>query len=245
MTAIPSDRLEEEVSRIRWFHRIDLGGGIVTPGVTDPGRNVLPVLGLPERLDGVSVLDVGAWDGFFSFEAERRGASRVLATDSYSWSGAGWGTKAGFELARRVLRSRVDDLDVDVMDLSPDRMGTFDLVLFLGVLYHLKSPLEAVERVANVTGKRLILETEVRLEWMRSAACVVFPGRELSDDPTNWFAFNTWALVDLLRNVGFRDVHVHYRTPWARRLARMSYYRLHGEPKGKHASRRAVIHARR
>ena len=74
----------------------------------------------------MTVLDIGAWDGFFSFECERRGASRVVAADYYSWHDAGWGTKAGFQLAREALQSRVEDVDIDVMDLSPERIGTFD-----------------------------------------------------------------------------------------------------------------------
>ena len=69
----------------------------------------------------------------------------------YSWHGAGWGTKAGFTLAREALGSRVEDIDIDVMDLSPERVGTFDVVLFLGVLYHLRHPFLALERVASVT----------------------------------------------------------------------------------------------
>ena len=99
------------------------------------------------RSKGLSVLDIGAWDGFFSFECERRGASRVVAADYFSWHGSGWGTKAGFTLARDVLGSKVEDVDIDVMDLTPERVGTFDLVLFLGVLYHLRHPLLALERV--------------------------------------------------------------------------------------------------
>ena len=67
----------------------------------------------------MSVLDVGAWDGFFSFEAERRGAARVLAIDSFSWEGDGWGSKAGFELAHEALGSRVESRTIDVLDLSP------------------------------------------------------------------------------------------------------------------------------
>ena len=100
-----------------------------------------PGLDLPASLEGLTVLDIGAWDGFFSFECERRGASRVVAADYYSWHGPGWGTKAGFQLAREALGSRVEDVDIDVMDLSPERVGTFDVVLFLGVLYHLRHPL--------------------------------------------------------------------------------------------------------
>src|SRR5204863_4127146 len=114
------------VDAVRWYHTIDLGEGVVTNGVDNTPQR-LARLDFPVSLAGRSVLDVGAWDGFFAFEAERRGASRVVATDSYAWHGLGWGTKngkAGFELAREALDSRVEDLAIDVMDLSPERVGT-------------------------------------------------------------------------------------------------------------------------
>jgi tRNA (mo5U34)-methyltransferase len=238
--------LAARVAAVQWFHTMTLPGGIITPGATDPGRNTLPLLGLPDRLDGRTVLDVGAWDGFFSFEAERRGAADVLATDSFSWSGAGWGTKAGFDLAHEALGSRVRAAEIDVMDLSPSAPGVFDVVLFLGVLYHLRNPVEAIDRVASVTGDLLILETEVRLDWLPSPAAVLYPDQSLNDDPTNWFAFNTRALAALLRGAGFREVRAHVRTPQLRRLGRMAYQRFrHGEPMRRHGSRRIVLHARR
>ena len=71
------------------------------------------------------------------------------------------GTKAGFELARKALDSKVEDLSIDVLDLSPERIGKFDLVLILGVLYHMRHPLLALERVASVTKDQLVLETHV------------------------------------------------------------------------------------
>src|SRR5687768_7508966 len=80
---------------ICWYHRMDLGYGVSTDGVNDPAAR-LSRLHLPARLDGLTVCNVGAWEGFYSFEAERRGAARVVATDSYSWGGGGWGTKAGY-----------------------------------------------------------------------------------------------------------------------------------------------------
>src|SRR3954462_4571504 len=96
--------LQSQADALRWYHTIDLGQGVVTKGIdATPVR--LDRIDLPASLEGLTVLDIGAWDGFFSFEAERRGASRVLATDYYSWHGSGWGTKAGFELARRALGS--------------------------------------------------------------------------------------------------------------------------------------------
>src|SRR6188474_225563 len=157
------DELQRRADALRWYHTIDLGQGVVTRGVDNtPVR--LPRVQLPEDLSGRSVLDIGAWDGFFSFEAERRGAARVVACDYYSWHGTGWGTgqgKAGFQLAREALGSKVTDVDADVMDLSPERIGTFDVVLFLGVLYHLPNPLLALGRVSSVACNFLVLETVV------------------------------------------------------------------------------------
>src|SRR6187455_1301559 len=157
------DELLAQVTDLRWYHTIDLGGGVVTRGVDDTPLR-LSRLQFPRDLTGKSVLDIGAWDGFYSFEAERRGAARVVATDHYAWHGTGWGTgkgKAGFELARTVLGSRVEDVDVDVMSLSPDKLGTFDVVLFLGVLYHVPDPLAALERVSAMTADLLIVETVI------------------------------------------------------------------------------------
>lgn len=198
------DRLIREVQGQQWFHSIDLGQGIVTPGRTDPGKQTLPRLGLPADLNGKTVLDIGAWDGFFSFESERRRAKRVLATDSHAW----WTRKPAFELARRALGSHVEDFDIDVMDLAPDRIGTFDLVLFLGVLYHLRHPLLALEKVFSVTGSHLILETVVDLTWTSYPAMRFYPGDELAGDASNWFGPNPAAVVGMLKAVGFRKVEI-------------------------------------
>ncbi len=200
-----SGELAARVEAIRWYHTIDLGGGIVTKGIDDSALR-LARLDLPRSLTGLTVLDIGAWDGFFSFEAERRGASRVVAADYFSWHGTGWGSKAGFELARAALGSRVEDLDIDVMDLSPERVGQFDVVFFLGVLYHLRHPLLALERIASVTRKLLILETVVDMVGIRRPAVAFYPGRELNNDPTNWWAPNLPALHGMLRDVGFDEV---------------------------------------
>ena len=204
------ETVQSEVDALRWYHTIDLGSGVVTKGVDDtPAR--LPLLRLPADLSGQSVLDIGAWDGFFSFEAERRHAKRVLATDHYAWHGRGWDTgkgKAGFELARRVLASRVEDCDIDVLDLSVDRVGTFDLVLFLGVLYHVPNPLLALERVAAVTSRCLVLETVVDMVGISRPAAAFYPGKELNGDPTNWWGPNHAAVCGLLSAVGFTRVDV-------------------------------------
>jgi tRNA (mo5U34)-methyltransferase len=120
----------------------------------------------------------------------------------------GWGTKAGFELARRALRSGVEDRTIDVLELSPESVGVFDLVLFLGVLYHMRHPLLALERVASVTGGQLILETHVDLIRCGRPAMAFYAGNELDRDHSNWWGPNAEAVVAMLRTVGFRQVQV-------------------------------------
>ena len=203
--------LAEEVERIKWWHTIDLGNGIVTPGLDDSPKK-LQRLEMPEDLTGMSVLDVGAWDGFFSFEAERRGAARVLALDSVAWQNGG---KKGFELARKQLNSKVEDVNMEVLDISPQALGEFDLVLFLGVLYHMKHPLLALEGVSSVTKTQLILETHVDLVHLRRPAMAFYPDAELNNDSSNWWGPNTAAVEAMLRTVGFVKVErvSQYRSP--------------------------------
>jgi len=140
---------------IEWWHSIDLGNGEVTPGrVNQQGEE--QKLCLP-NLAGLTVLDIGTWDGYYAFLAERLGASRVLATDSFMWNrGTG---RAGFDYAHSRLGSHVESLELDVMELSPERVGTWDVVLFLGVLYHLRHPLLGLEHVVSVVKDLLVLET--------------------------------------------------------------------------------------
>jgi len=242
------ETVRAEVDALRWYHTIDLGSGVVTKGVDNTPER-LPRLRLPADLSGQSVLDIGAWDGFFSFEAERRHAARVVASDHYVWHGQGWGTgkgKAGFELARRVLQSKVEDVDIDPLDLSPERVGTFDLVFFLGVLYHVPNPLLVLERVSSVTRGRLILDTVVDMVGISRPAAAFYPGQELNSDPTNWWGPNHAAVCGMLRAVGFTRVEVldpPKSAPY--RAARAVYHALKGRNPLRTAYRldRAVFHA--
>jgi len=206
------DELRRRVAEIQWFHTIDLGNGVVTPGV-DASPQKLQTIGMPADLTGRSVLDLCAWDGFFSFEAERRGARRVLAVDYFYWSGPGWGTKAGFDLAREALSSKVvEGREIDVLDVSPDNTGVFDVVLFLGVLYHMRHPLLAIEKVSAVTGGMLILETHVDLTSLNRAAMAFYAGDELNRDGSNWCGPNEACVIAMLKDGGFKRVEVHSRT---------------------------------
>ncbi|HMY76481.1 MAG TPA: DUF1698 domain-containing protein, partial [Blastocatellia bacterium] len=164
--------LREEVRRIgveqtqmllagSWWHSVDLGNGQVTSGVysLEELQGFYSALALPEDLDGRRLLDIGCWDGFYTFETERHGA-RVTAVDC-RWS-------PNFFAAREVLNSQAEFHQLNVYELGKDKLGAFDIVLFMGVLYHLRHPLLALERVCEVTRDFAIIESHI-IDKMRDA----------------------------------------------------------------------------
>ena len=243
------EELRRAVAAHRWFHTIDLGGGLVTNG-RDESLRKTGWLDLPADLRGKSVLDIGAWDGFFSFEAERRGAERVVAVDPAcwrppAWGPAGWGTKRGFELAHRALGSKVESPDVDLEALSPGTVGTFDVVLFLGVLYHLPDPWPVLEAVASVSSGLLILETHADFIDLRRPAMAFYPGDEVEGDESNWCGPNPAWLRASLTRLGFSRVEVVHQESLPYRVARAAYRRVRGPHRVRVQQGRVVVHARR
>jgi len=222
-----------------WFHSIDVGNGVVTNGAKSPEqmRREWEQMRLPD-LRGKSVLDINAWDGFFAFEAEKRGASEVTALDFFMWamdvaplldywkecrdSGAvpmpyeetvhykpdALPGKRGFDVAHQLLGSRVKQVVADFMTADLAALGTFDVVFFLGSLYHMRNPFEALERVAAVTRELAVIETEAaRFEGHDARAMwEFFPSNELNGDVSNWWAPNALALEGICRAAGFRRV---------------------------------------
>lgn len=204
--------LAERSAQISWWHGgMALGDGVLTQGQSTPAKDLLPRLRLPDSLTGKTVLDVGTWDGFMAFECERRGAS-VVAVDSFVWSDArtravpGATGRAGFDLAHESLNSTVRAVECEVLDLSPAKLGTFDIVLFLGVLYHMRHPLLALERVAALVDGLLIVESHVIPQSDNRPCMRFYPGTELNDDPSNWWGPNTSCIEMMLRAVGFDEV---------------------------------------
>lgn len=203
----------------RWWHEIELAPGIVTPG-DDSNREKLPILeelGLPSRLDGVRALDIGCSDGYFSFELEHRGAD-VTAMDFVE------STATGFATAAEILGSRVQYRVDNVYNLSPEAYGSFDLVLFLGVLYHLRDPLAALDaiRSAMKPGAELYVATFLidehiclpngnvtTLDELNAVLGDIplwqaYPGGSLNGDFTNCFAPNMRALHVALEEAEFK-----------------------------------------
>jgi tRNA (mo5U34)-methyltransferase len=230
-----------------WFHSIDVGHGVTTPGFKSAERLAaeLETMELPADLTGRCVLDIGGWDGFFAFEAERRGAARVAVLDHYTWSldlvgqQAYWRQcieagvhpepyheteywqpdtlpgKAGFDTARSLRGSGVQEIAVDFMDCELAAVGSWDVALYLGVLYHMEDPLRALRRLAAVTGDVAIIETEAVVVpgHEDDALWRFFPGAELNGDASNWWAPNLTGLLGALSAAGFERVEVKAGPP--------------------------------
>ena len=190
-----------------WFHSLDLGSGLLAPGqITLEGlRTWLDWMHFPDDLTGQTFLDLGSWDGFYAFEAEQRGAARVLATDWFCWRGAGWGNKEGFLLAREILRSKVEDMDIDIMAVCPERVGLFDVVLFSGMLYHMRDPIKAIQNAASVCKNHLIIETAVGLEDVEKPAMAYLP-RVAGQDQSNYWRPNPPLVKLWLQELGFKTI---------------------------------------
>jgi tRNA (mo5U34)-methyltransferase len=193
-----------------WFQKIELYPGYFTPGWSDPRVEKLPHYGLPEDLTGLRVLDIGCAEGFFSFEAERRGAREVIGIDSFPDS------IRRFNIVKLARQSNANAFLMNVYDLEPKRLGTFDLVLFYGVFYHLKHPQYALERIRSVCTGDLLFQTHMYEEpavkgtpWARFYPHGYTQGdkRETWDVTVFWL-FNSACCVAMLDHVGFTDVEI-------------------------------------
>lgn len=239
---IDRDVFAKDIASREWYHSFHFGDGIVAEG-RDQSHEKTQFLGLPDRLDGLRVLDVGAFDGHYSFEAARRGAAEVVAADHWVWTWPGSTVKSNFDLIRDALGMTdvVRDVTVTVEDMTPESIGgEFDVVLFLGVLYHAPDPLGYLKRVRAVTRGFAIVETVADLFDVRRPALAYYPGDYLNHDGSNHFGPNMPALHGLLGDAGFSRVHD---------LGAWRYHEVEQAngsrmPAGGPRSGRVVVHAR-
>jgi tRNA (mo5U34)-methyltransferase len=208
-----------------WFHRIDLGGGLFTKTESVMGEPIDHPQGpwqtiqklLPSDLSNKTVLDVGCNAGFYAFEARRRGAKRVLGVD-----GQRQHVRQGL-FVRKVLGLDVEFRRLNVYELNPRAIGQFDITLALGLLYHLKHPILALENLYQITRELLIIETAImppertpdsfshplgeKQMLLHSLAFVENPS-DAKEQVFNWFLPGLESLQALLRTTGFRAVEV-------------------------------------
>src|SRR5579862_8443129 len=216
-------RLIGKLQQLGWYHSLELPDGKVIPGLLtlEQLKTRISRYPIPQDLRGKRVLDIGAWDGWFSFEMERRGAS-VLAVDS--------ARNTRLLEAKSLLGSQIDYRIADICRLTAKQVGTFDIVLFLGVLYHLKHPLLALENVCGMCRDMACIESFVTDSATSGIPSLEFyETAELRGQLDNWCGPNIACLLAMTRSAGF--ARVQFESVLAER-AHVSAYRHWNTPGG-------------
>jgi len=211
---VDPDVARATVKEVRfWFHTFALNraAGVYTPGVARDHR--YRVSTLPGDFGGMSVLDVGTFDGFYAFLAEHRGADRVVAIDNEQyrlWVASRWGVELaggeGFRAIHRLLGSAVEyrRMDAFELDRSDER---FDLVYCFGILHRVENPLGLLRvlRGRTASGGIVLVETYgVRpADRDEPAIRVSAPGEVYARDEFVYWGFGTIGLQRLARIAGF------------------------------------------
>ncbi|RLB53713.1 MAG: hypothetical protein DRI90_20900 [Deltaproteobacteria bacterium] len=205
-----------------WYHRIELPHGVVTPGWAplDP-----EAYRIPEDLTGKRVLDVGAWDGYWTFEALRRGAREVLAIDDFSDTMGvieqrdrkAWET---FDLCRALLGydpSRCQRRELSVYDVKEEDLGRFDILFFFGTLYHLRYPQLALDQLSEICDDQIFVESAILDDYSPyrgglghgydGAEMVMefYPGTQYGDNASNWWVPTLHCLMHMVGAAGFAN----------------------------------------
>jgi tRNA (mo5U34)-methyltransferase len=199
-----------------WFHTFALAPGIYTPGIARDHGYRLAVLGA-DRFAGRSVLDVGAFDGFYSFLAEARGARRVVAVDNeqyIGWVRARFGITlhggAGFRAIAELVESRVQYRRMDALGVN--ELGErFDVVLCFGLLHRVTDPVGLLRALADVLapGGEVVLETYGSDLTADTPAIEIHePGTVYPRDDFVYWGFSAEGLQRLARIVGLDDVEI-------------------------------------
>lgn len=187
--------LESRLGQYRFYHTIQLTEDLATPGTHSAHPAIVDALDVAGR----RVLDVGCRDGGYSFLAEKRGAREVIGVDNDL-------SRAAVELLIPFLRSSVRMYELNLFELTPDTFGTFDVILFGDVLYHLRYPFQALRVLRTLAnpGARLILKTAL-FHGMEDLPILYCPiGLESPYDPTSCTFFNQKGLTDTLASLGWR-----------------------------------------
>ena len=199
------DRILEKISSVPfWWHPIKLGN-YVTPGHMGRGYVDFIEKSIPNDLSGKSILDVGAWDGYFSFLAEKRGARRVLAIDNLQNVDKTKGV-TGFEVAKEILNSRVDYKIMDVR--SVDQLDEdFDIVFYFGVYYHLEDPYTTFVKLNEKCSEFMILEGHV-IDDERPVMKFYFDNELQASASTDYWGASIPCLTKMCRRAGFKHVEL-------------------------------------
>lgn len=218
------DDLRKKVESITyWYHRIELPYGIVTSGWSpiDPSA-----YRIPDDLNGKRILDIGAWDGYWTFEALKRGAKEVVAIDDFSdYLGSlskpdrkAWET---FDLCRSALGYSEDickRIEMSVYDINENNLGLFDVVFFFGTVYHLRYPLFALDKISAICKDEIYIESAILDDFSpykgglgygysgKQMVMEFYPGKQYGNNETNWWVPTLFCLMNMVHSAGFEIV---------------------------------------
>jgi tRNA (mo5U34)-methyltransferase len=228
--------------KVGWFHSVDLPHGIATPG-SRGWEERAHRFAVAERVKGKTVLDIGAVEGGDTFAAEAAGAQlTAYDVDNYleydlglnaAWDHivdrffsaraagpeAEWiflnAKRLGFELCRAARRSAAVRLSGSVYDLNPARHGQFDVVYCFGLLYHLRNPVLAIDRISAVTREMAFFNNQILAGYAPNPNTVLFFNETWRGSYTNWFVPTPQSFLGMLGSAGFRQLEVVDQSPTA------------------------------
>ena len=191
-----------------WHHRFEIYPGLITPGSYDP-QFLWGKLGLEDRCRGQRILDLGTSDGFFTRKVASLGGD-VVGVDYRSKK------SHGFWVMEKLFGREFRYEHVNLFDIDHDSLGKFDIVLFLGVLYHMPDMVRALHKVRSLCASTLLLETHSDNEFRQDvAAARYFKATSLAGDVTNFWSPNPPCVLDMLHDVGFDAIR---HETWTDRL---------------------------
>jgi len=215
----PADARAAVAANPFWYHTIE-----VTPEVTTPGwfdlRPIVDEMPWPD-VRGKRCLDVGTSDGFLAFELERRGAAEVVATDlsdhelwdwpahlrekgvEYLRSVAGPKKGRGVRIAREMLGSSVEIIEVSAYDLSPESVGEFDIVVCGSLLLHLREPLRALGAIRSVCREEFLCSNQIDLGLTALRRRAPMARLHGMTDECQWWVPNPLGHRQMLESMGF------------------------------------------
>ena len=191
-----------------WHHAFEIFPGLITPGSYDPNI-LLEKLRLPADLRGVRALDIGTSDGFFALQLARRNAE-VVAIDYRKK------TDHGYHVMEALNDVDIEYHRLNLYEIAPRILGEFDIILFMGVLYHLPDMLRALHLIRQCCRGTLFVETHSENEFCPNiAAARYYQGATLAGDHTNFWAPNRLCVLDMLHDTSF---DVSRDEAWGQRL---------------------------
>lgn len=196
-----------------WRHTIDLGHGLSTPGAWSPSAQAHITAALDEvDFSDAKVLDVGCLDGRWSFESEQRGAAEVFSIDLLS-NPQDPGRESYFQAAAEIVGSRAHyDPHMSVYDVARLGVTDFDIVLFMGVYYHLRDPLLAFSRLRQVMKEGAVLVVEGQVVQSDEVFARFFYRAAFGNDRTNWWVPSPPCLREWIESSYF-SVEAEYPQP--------------------------------